>query len=84
MYCTAYGNRGAVTAFTDAKGWYPGLEFRRAKPVLPRHRRLCRHPVDGNQLYSTRIVDPNGNPLTALYGIEVSPAVTSARVRQPR
>ena len=68
IYCTAYGNRGAVPAFTDAKGWYPGLELRSdglwfrdidASAVIPSR---------GNQQYSTRIVDADGNPITALYG----------------
>ena len=75
MYCTAYGNRGAVRAFTDAKGWYPGLEYRPGEGGL-----FFRDvdasvviPSKGNQSYSTRLVDKNGNPLTALYGIEVLP-----------
>ena len=75
VYCTELGNRGAVSEFTDAKGWYPGLEYRPGEGGL-----FFRDidasvviPSKDNQAYSTRLVDKFGNPLTNLYGIEVLP-----------
>jgi immune inhibitor A len=73
VYCTSYGNRGAVPAFTDAKGWYPGLEFRPGVGLFFRDIDASAViPSRGNQKYSTRIVDANGNPLTALYGLTLN------------
>ena len=73
IFCTTYGNRGVVEEFTDAKGWYPGLEYRPGEGGL-----FFRDidasvviPSRGNQVYSTRLVDKFGNPLTNLYGIGV-------------
>jgi immune inhibitor A len=75
VYCTSYGNRGAVPAFTDAKGWYPGIEFRPGVGALFRDIDASAViPSRGNQSYSTRIVDANGNPLTALYGLSLGGA----------
>ena len=72
-FCTQHGNRGSVPAFTDAQGWYPGLEF------IPGEGAFFRDidasaviPSRGNEIYSTRIVDSDGNPLPALYGIPVA------------
>ena len=71
VFCSDYGNRGAVSSFTDAKGWYPGVEvidgglfFRDidASAVIPSR---------GNEYYSTRIVDSAGNALTDFYGIDL-------------
>ena len=39
-YCTVVRPEPAVSTFTDAKGWYPGIEIRGNVAVLPRHRRL--------------------------------------------
>jgi immune inhibitor A len=73
LYCTSVGDRGAVRAFSDAKGWYPGVEYRPGEGGL-----FFRDidasvviPSKGNQVYSTRIVDKNGNPFTALYGAAI-------------
>jgi immune inhibitor A len=71
LHCTQYGNRRAVKTFTDAKGWYPGVEvigedlfFRDidASVVLPSL---------GNEFYSTRVVGPNGQPLPDFYGLDL-------------
>jgi immune inhibitor A len=61
-----------VSTFTDAQGWYPGLEF------IPGDGAYFRDidasvviPSRGNQHYSTRIVDSAGNPFPALYDIDL-------------
>jgi immune inhibitor A len=63
-----------VRTFTDAKGWYPGIEHRAelanpwffrdadASVVLPNR---------GNEPYSVRVVDENGEPLEELYGTDL-------------
>jgi len=68
-YCTDFDSQPAVNTFTDAKGWYPGIEQRPngafffrdidASTVLPN---------GDNEPYSVRIVDSEGNPLPDLYG----------------
>ena len=71
-----FGPQPAVDTFTDKKGWYPGLEFR---PGTGPGTGLFFRDVDAsvvvpslnNHVYTTRIVDKNGNPFTALYGIDV-------------
>jgi immune inhibitor A len=71
VYCSSYGNRGAVPAFTDAKGWYPGVELRGGNLYFRDIDASAVIPSRGNQRYSTRIVDANGNPLPQLYGIDL-------------
>jgi immune inhibitor A len=72
VFCTEHGNRGAMTAFTDAKGWYPGVEF------IPPGDLFFRDidasvvlPSRGNEIYSTRIVDSSGNLVSDLFGLEI-------------
>ncbi|NUT36196.1 MAG: M6 family metalloprotease domain-containing protein [Hamadaea sp.] len=75
-YCTDFGALPAVSTFTDAKGWYPGMEIRVINGVT----RVFYRDVDAsvvipsvnNQLYTTRVVDANGNPLPQFYGITVA------------
>jgi immune inhibitor A len=72
VLCTAVGARGAVSAFTDAQGWYPGIEAVPGQPVFFRDIDASTViPSRGNQYYSTRIVDSNGNPLPSLYGFSL-------------
>jgi immune inhibitor A len=70
-YCTSFGRQAPVRKFTDTKGWYPGLELRGedlfnrdvdASTVIPSR---------GNKPYTTRIVNPDGTPLTELYGVDI-------------
>ena len=71
-YCTAYGNQGAVSKFNDAKGYYPGLEYDPAFGLYFRDTDASVViPSRGNQMYSTRIVHPDGSPATELYGASV-------------
>ena len=64
-----------MSKFTDSKGWYPGMEY--GHPLTPggANRLFFRDldastvvPSVGNVVYSTRVVDPSGNPVPALYG----------------
>jgi immune inhibitor A len=71
VFCTEYGNRGAVSAFTDAKGWYPGVEVIDGGLFFRDIDGSTVIPSRGNAHYSTRIVDSAGNPLTGLYGIDL-------------
>ncbi|BCJ72110.1 protease [Catellatospora sp. IY07-71] len=69
-YCTDFGPQPAVSAFTDAKGWVPGLEFRNGSLFYRDADASTVIPSVGNAPYTTRIVDANGNPVTALYGYD--------------
>jgi immune inhibitor A len=73
-YCSDFGPQPGVTAFTDAKTWYPGVEFRPdlggyffrdndASVVIP--------SVD-NQPYTVRIVDANGDLLEDQFGLNLA------------
>ena len=74
--CNRFGARNAKLAFTDAKTWYPGMEYR---PDLDPAEPLFYRDVDAstvvpskdNQFYSTRVVDRDGSLLPALYGTDV-------------
>ncbi len=76
MVCNNFGSRNPVTRFTDARTWYPGLEYR---PDLDPEAPLFFRDVDastvvpsrGNEIYSTRIVDQNGRLLPDLFGTDV-------------
>ena len=65
-----------MTTFTDAKGWYPGLEYR---PDLDPEAPLFFRDIDastvvpsaGNEIYSTRIVDGNGKLIPDLFGLDL-------------
>ena len=62
-YCTSFGSLPAVKTFTDAKGWYPGIETRPglffrdidASVVIPN---------GGNKPYSVRFVHEDGTLAT--------------------
>jgi immune inhibitor A len=70
-YCTDFAAQPAVSMFTDALGWYPGLELRGSS--------LFNRDIDasvviasvGTAPYTTRIVNPDGSPLTDLYGLDL-------------
>lgn len=71
LYCTDFAPQPGVKAFTDAKGWYPGLELRDGSLFFRDIDASVVIPSRDNEWYSTRIVDPAGNPLTALYGLDL-------------
>jgi len=74
-YCTDFGSQPAVKKFIDTQGWYPGLELR----DTPDGPSLFYRDADAstvipsadNELYSIRIVDPDGNPIPDLYGLDL-------------
>ena len=68
IYCTAYGNRGAVKAFTDAKGWYPGIEYHNPGFFFRDIDGSVVIPSRNNEMYSTRVVNADGSPATSQYG----------------
>jgi immune inhibitor A len=71
IHCTTVGSRSAVPMFTDALGWYPGVEFDGTDLYFRDLDASTVIPSVGNQLYSTRVVDPDGNPVPELYGLDV-------------
>ncbi|GAB3900847.1 immune inhibitor A domain-containing protein [Microbispora bryophytorum] len=71
-YCTSFGKQAAVKSFTDAKGWYPGLEIHDDGSLYYRQRDSSAVvPSKNNQPYSTRIVHADGTPATELYGTDI-------------
>ena len=57
-----------MSAFTDALGWYPGVEFDGAGLFFRDVDASTVIPSRGNETYSTRVVDSDGNPVPDLYG----------------
>lgn len=74
-YCTAFGTQGPVSAFSDAKGWYPGLEIRGSSLYYRDADASVVVPSRQNAPYTTRITNPDGTPATALYGTPVGATV---------
>jgi immune inhibitor A len=74
--CNWFGKRSKVKRFTDARTWYPGMEYR---PDLDAKEPLFFRDVDastvipsrGNRFYSTRIVDAKGRPVRKLFGTDL-------------
>jgi immune inhibitor A len=81
-YCTDFKKQKAVEKFSDAKRWYPGLEYRPdLDPVDPLFFRDADAsvvvPSVNNAPYSVAIVDKNGNLLPDLYGIDLGGGVVT-------
>jgi immune inhibitor A len=84
-YCTDFGAQSAVSTFTDAKGWVPGLEFRPGLGYFWRHiDASVVIPAKGAVPYTTRIVNPDGTPATDHYGLNFGFTVTGAGNPEPR
>ncbi|SCL16848.1 immune inhibitor A domain-containing protein [Micromonospora inyonensis] len=68
-YCTSFPSQPAVRGFTDAKGWYPGIEVRNGSQLFARDNdaSVVVPSRDGTP-YTTRVVNPDGTPATGLYG----------------
>jgi immune inhibitor A len=64
-----------VPHFTDAKGWYPGMELRGEDLFFRDIDASVVVPSKDNRRYTTRIVDENGNPLTDLYGTDLGDGI---------
>ncbi|NUR74241.1 MAG: protease, partial [Hamadaea sp.] len=71
-YCTDFGALPAVSTFSDSRGWYPGIEIRGSSLFYRDADASVVIPSVDNQLYSTRVVDANGNPLPQYYGLTVA------------
>ena len=69
--CTSFAPQAAVSTFTDAKGWYPGIEIRGNRLFYRDPDASTVVPSKGNQPYSTRVVDAAGNPLKQFYGEDI-------------
>ncbi|KAB1907589.1 immune inhibitor A [Micromonospora tulbaghiae] len=67
-YCTKFGPQAPVRGFTDAKGWYPGIEIRDGAAYARDNDASVVIPSRGNQQYTTRVVNPDGSPATDYYG----------------
>ncbi|MGC1212126.1 MAG: immune inhibitor A domain-containing protein [Micromonospora sp.] len=70
-YCTSFGAQAPVAGFTDAKGWYPGIEFRDGRLFARDSDASVVIPSRGNAPYTTRITNPDGTPATGLYGMDL-------------
>ncbi|WP_155368990.1 M6 family metalloprotease domain-containing protein [Catellatospora vulcania] len=70
-YCTAFKAQKGVGAFTDAKGWAPGLELRDGSLFYRDADASVVIPSAGNAPYTTRIVNPDGTPATDVYGTDL-------------
>ncbi len=73
--CSWYGERKVVKRFTDAKGWYPGIEFRpdldEEEPYFFRDDDASTVvPSRGNEFYSTRVVDRWGRLVPDQFGTD--------------
>ncbi|SCE66295.1 immune inhibitor A [Micromonospora purpureochromogenes] len=67
-YCTSFGAQAPVAGFSDAKGWYPGLEVRSGKLFARDADASVVIPSRDGVPYTTRITNPDGSPATGLYG----------------
>ncbi|GAA2714071.1 immune inhibitor A domain-containing protein [Micromonospora olivasterospora] len=68
-YCTSFPAQPAVPTFTDAKGWYPGIEIRNGSAFARDSDASVVLPSRGNARYTTRVVNPDGTPATSFYGV---------------
>ncbi|MGN9911556.1 immune inhibitor A domain-containing protein [Phytohabitans sp. LJ34] len=79
-YCTRFGPQAPVKGFTDAKGWYPGIEYR---PDLDPEDPLFFRDADasvvvpsvGGAPYTVRIVNKDGKRATGQFGIDLGGGV---------
>ena len=70
-YCSNHRAQRPVRTFTDALGWYPGIEMREEGGFYRDADASVVVPSRDNQPYSTRVVDAQGNPREDLYGQDV-------------
>ncbi|MGR6316750.1 immune inhibitor A [Micromonospora soli] len=67
-YCTSFGAQAPVSAFSDTKGWYPGIEIRNGSAFARDSDASVVIPSRGNAKYTTRVTNPDGTPAPAYYG----------------
>ncbi|MBO4207352.1 immune inhibitor A domain-containing protein [Micromonospora echinofusca] len=70
-YCTDFPAQPAVPAFTDAKGWYPGIEIRDGRLFARDNDASVVVPSRNGAPYTTRAVNPDGSPATDAYGTDL-------------
>jgi immune inhibitor A len=75
LYCTDFPAQPGVSTFTDRQGWYPGLELRGSSLFFRDIDASVVVPSAGNQRYTTRIVDADGNLITGLYGLDLGSGI---------
>ncbi|WP_117215046.1 immune inhibitor A domain-containing protein [Allorhizocola rhizosphaerae] len=70
-YCTSFGPQPGVSKFTDAQGWYPGIEVRGSSLFFRDIDASVVIPSRGHAPYTTRVVNADGTPATELYGLDL-------------
>lgn len=70
-FCTDFPSQPGVSKFTDAQGWYPGIEFRDGSLFARDVDASVVIPSKGHVPYTTRVVLPDGSPATDLYGLDL-------------
>ncbi|MEV4202452.1 immune inhibitor A domain-containing protein [Micromonospora globbae] len=68
-YCTKFGPQAPVKTFTDAKGWYPGIEIRDGAAYARDVDASVVLPSRNNAPYTTRVTHPDGTPAPEFYGV---------------
>ncbi|MET8353770.1 MULTISPECIES: immune inhibitor A domain-containing protein [unclassified Micromonospora] len=68
-YCTKFKSQPGVKAFTDAKGWYPGIEMRDGAAYARDNDASVVLPSRNNAPYTTRVTHPDGSPAPEFYGV---------------
>ncbi|GAB4105241.1 immune inhibitor A domain-containing protein [Micromonospora taraxaci] len=68
-YCTKFKGLPPVKSFTDAKGWYPGIEMRDGAAYARDNDASVVLPSRGNAPYTTRVTNPDGSPAPEFYGV---------------
>jgi immune inhibitor A len=74
-FCNVHAPLAGVPHFTDAQGWYPGFELRGEDLFFRDIDASVVVPSRDQRRYTTRIVDPDGNPLTDLYGTDLGDGI---------
>ncbi|MGB4135013.1 MAG: immune inhibitor A domain-containing protein [Microbacterium sp.] len=69
--CTAVAAQAPVSTFTDDKGWVAGLELRDGELYNRLRDASVVVPSVSDSPYTTRVVNPDGTPATALYGLDL-------------
>ncbi len=70
-YCTNFAAQAPVAGFSDAAGWYPGIEIRNGRLFARDNDASVVIPSRANAPYTTRITNPDGTPATGLYGTDL-------------
>ncbi|MET8355529.1 immune inhibitor A domain-containing protein [Micromonospora sp. NPDC005171] len=68
-YCTKFKGLPPVKSFTDAKGYYPGIEMRDGAAYARDNDASVVLPSRDNAPYTTRVTNPDGSPAPEFYGV---------------